>query len=174
MKHLTFIKTMSVLFVVLLAFTSSIAQTESNLNSNAEKDIATVKSYLEGIVSGDFEKAKTSAHENMMSYGPGVNDSATVSQVVEAWTANQKTFSNMKIKWVGAVSLLATEGPYKGTHVYLWGEFSGTDNASGKMVENRFQSTSILADGKIVASAGYYDNLNMLLQRGYTLAPPEK
>ena len=139
------------LFLIVGIFTIQ-AQTADNINPNAEADIATVQGFLENLVKGKAEAAKMAAHENMKNFGPGVTDSVTVDKMTANWVKNQEAWTDIKINWVGAASILALEGPFKGTHVYLWGNWSGTNKATGKTATNMFQYTAILHDGKITAA----------------------
>src|SRR5690242_18098947 len=57
-------------------------------NPNAEKDIKVVSDYVNALISGDLDKAKSLATDNYVGYGPGPTDSATIDQTISGWKEN--------------------------------------------------------------------------------------
>ena len=57
-------------------------------NPNADADIKVVDNYLNSLLSGDLDKAKSQLAENFISYGPGPADSSNTEQTINSWKEN--------------------------------------------------------------------------------------
>lgn len=138
-------------------------------NPNAEKDIKIVSDYVNALVAGDLDKAKSLATNNYVGYGPSATDSATIDQTITGWKENNARQSNRIVKFVPE-TFKVTSGDSQGEWVSLWGQYSFTEN--GKDVKFPFQYTAHLTDGKIDKDLTYYDRLSILQTLGYTVTPP--
>ncbi|WP_347159035.1 hypothetical protein [Pontibacter chitinilyticus] len=174
---------LSLLFVVfMLSVSVTVTQAQSTStaqpryndvvgeNPNAEADMRVVGDYVNALVSGDLEKAKTLLANNYKGYGPAPTDSATSEQVISDWQRNYKSTSNRKVSFA-TQTFRVKSGIYKGDWVSLWGDYSFSEN--GKDVNFPFQYTARIANGKIETDRIYYDRLYMLQTLGYTVTPPE-
>jgi ketosteroid isomerase-like protein len=140
-------------------------------NPNADSDIKLVEDYLNLLVSGDADKARSLLADNYMGYGPSPADSSNAEQNINSWKENYKTQMNRKIDFQAALTVRILSGNYKGDWVDVWCVYSL--NMNGKDIGFPVQYTSKVADGKIVADMTYYDNLYIVKKLGYTVTPPE-
>jgi ketosteroid isomerase-like protein len=140
-------------------------------NPNADADIKLVKDYLNLLVSGNADKAKSLLAENFMAFGPSPADSSNAEQSINSWKENYKTQLNRKFDLQAALTVRVLSGNYKGDWVDVWGIYSFTGN--GKEISFPFQYTAKVANGKIAGDMSYYDNLYIVKKLGYTVTPPE-
>jgi ketosteroid isomerase-like protein len=172
-------KTVKCFFAVLCctAFMSlSTAQTTTSYkdlvveNPNAEADMKVVGDYVNALVSGDLDKAKTLLAPNFMGRGPSQLDSANTEKTMANWQANYKVQSDRKVRFV-TQTFKVLSGNTKGNWVSLWGAYTFTQTE--KAISIPFQYTASVADGKILSDRIYFDNLSVVRQLGYKLTPPE-
>lgn len=140
-------------------------------NPKAEDDMKVVGDFVNSLVSGNLDKAKSLLAEKYMAYGPAPTDSSTSEQTIAGWTENYKTQTNRKVDFV-TQTFRVLSGDLKGDWVSLWGNYSFTE--SGKNVSFPFQYTARVADGKIATDRIYYDRMYILQTLGYKVTPPEK
>jgi ketosteroid isomerase-like protein len=167
--------------LLLTAFTTS-AQVQSGMapqssykdvvveNPVADADVKLVGDFLNSLVSGDPDKAKSLLAENYKGYGPGPADSTSTEQTINSWKENYKRQLNRKVEFM-PVTFRVLSGNQKGDWVALWGNYSFTQE--GKTVSFPFQYTARVADGKINLDLIYYDNMYILQTLGYKVTPPE-
>jgi len=173
----------SLLFAaVLLTVLATIAQAQSTQtsqpsykdmvveNPDAEADMKVVGDFVNSLVSGDLDKAKSLMSENYKEYGPAPTDSSTAEQTISSWQENYKTQSNRKVGFV-TQTFRVLSGNLKGDWVSLWGNYSFTQD--GKEISFPFQLTSLVTDGKIDTEQIYYDRMYIFQTLGYKLLPPE-
>jgi ketosteroid isomerase-like protein len=140
-------------------------------NSNADADIKVVGDFLNSLVSGDLEKAKSLLTENFKGYGPAPADSNTAEQTLSSWKENYISQSNRKVDFLPA-TFMVLSGNLKGEWVSVWGTYSFTQD--GKNLSFPFQYTARVTGGKIDTDRVYYDRLYIFQTLGYKLTPPEK
>ena len=139
-------------------------------NPNADADIKIVGDFLNSLVSGDLDKAKSLLSENFKGYGPSPTDSTTTEQTISSWKENYITQSNRQVSFMPATFRVLSGDP-KGDWVTLWGDYSFTQD--GKDISFPFQYTARVTDGKIDTDLIYYDRLHILETLGYKVTPPE-
>lgn len=139
-------------------------------NPNADADIKVVDSFLNSLISGDLDKAKSLLAENFKGYGPAPTDSSTVEQTITNWKENYKKQLNRKVDFVTA-TFRVLSGIHEGDWVSLWGNYSFTQD--GINISLPFQYTARVADGKITGDIVYYDNMYILQTLGYKVTPPD-
>jgi ketosteroid isomerase-like protein len=140
-------------------------------NPNADTDIKLVEDYLNLLVSGNADKAKSLLADNFMAYGPSPADSSNAEQSTNNWKENYKTQLNRKFDFVEIITVRILSGNHKGDWVDVWGTYSC--NINGKDIAFPFQYAAKVANGKIVGDGSYYDNLYIVKKLGYTVTPPE-
>jgi ketosteroid isomerase-like protein len=140
-------------------------------NPNADADIKIVGDFLNSIVSGDLNKAKSLLTETFKGYGPSPADSSTAEETISSWKENYLTQSNRKVGFVTS-TFQVLSGNLKGEWVSVWGNYSFTQD--GKNLSFPFQYTARVTDGKIDTDIVYYDRLYILQTLGYKVTPPEK
>lgn len=140
-------------------------------NSNADVDIKVVGDFLNSLVSGDLEKAKSLLTEKFKGYGPAPADSSTAEETISSWKENYLTQSNRKVDFLPA-TFMVLSGDLKGEWVSVWGTYSFTQD--GKNLSFPFQYTARVTDGKIDTDRVYYDRLYIFQTLGYKVTPPEK
>jgi ketosteroid isomerase-like protein len=140
-------------------------------NPDADADIKIVSDFLNSLVSGDLEKAKSLLSEEFKGYGPGPSDSSTAEQTISYWNEIYKTQTNRNVYFV-TTTFRVVSGNLKGDWVALWGNYSFTQD--GKNISFPFQYTARVTDGKIDTDQTYYDRLYILETLGYKVIPPEK
>jgi ketosteroid isomerase-like protein len=139
-------------------------------NPNADADIKLVGDFLNYLVSGDLDKAKSLLAENFKGYGPSPTDSTTIEQTIRSWKENCEVQSNRKIGFM-PTTFRVLSGDQKGDWVALWGNYSFTQD--GKNISFPFQYTTRVSDGKINLDLIYYDEMYILQTLGYKVTPPE-
>ena len=139
-------------------------------NPNADADIKIVGDFLNSLVSGDLDKAKSLLSENFKGYGPSPTDSTTTEQTISSWKENCEVQSNRKVGFM-PTTFRVLSGDQKGDWVALWGNYSFTQD--GKNISFPFQYTARVTDGKIDTDISYYDRLYILETLGYKVTPPE-
>jgi ketosteroid isomerase-like protein len=180
MQTKTFFLT-TLMFVFILTYSTGIqAQTAPSSqssykdmvgeNPNADADIKLVGDFLNYLVSGDLDKAKSLLAENFKGYGPSPTDSTTTEQTIRSWKENCEVQSNRKIGFM-PTTFRVLSGDQKGDWVALWGNYSFTQN--GKNISFPFQYTTRVSDGKINLDLIYYDKMYILQTLGYKVTPPE-
>ncbi len=137
-------------------------------NPNADRDIKVVTDYIQAIVSGNQDKARSLALPNYKNYGPSLTDSTTLNQDMEIWQQNYKTQQNRRVTAV-ANTFRVKEGPFTGDWVSVWGDYSFTQN--GKKITFPYHIQAQVREGKLVRSRIYYDRLSVAQQQGYQLTP---
>ncbi|HEY5122335.1 MAG TPA: hypothetical protein VIK14_01225 [Ignavibacteria bacterium] len=140
-------------------------------NPNAESDIKIVGDFLNLLVSGDLDKAKSLLAEKYIAYGPAPTDSSTTEQTIISWKENYEVQTNRKVGFV-TTTFRVLSGNQKGDWVSLWGNYSFTQD--GKNISFPFQYTALVTDGKIDKDIIYYDRMYILQTLGYKVTPPEK
>ena len=140
-------------------------------NSNADVDIKVVGDFLNSLVSGDLEKAKSLLTEKFKGYGPAPADSSTAEETINSWKGNYITQSNRKVDFLPA-TFMVLSGNLKGEWVSVWGTYSFAQD--GKNLSFPFQYTARVTDGKIDTDRVYYDRLYIFQTLGYKVTPPEK
>lgn len=173
----------SLFFVTLLLTILTTAQAQSSISSqprykdmvlenpDAETDIKVVSDFVNSVVSGDLDKAKTLLSANYKGHGPAPTDSVTSEQTINGWKENYKMQSNRKVGFVAETFRVAS-GNLQGDWVAVWGDYSFTQGA--KKVSFPFQYTAHVTEGKIDSDRIYYDRLHLLQTLGYKLTPPKK
>ncbi|MBC7885605.1 MAG: nuclear transport factor 2 family protein [Saprospiraceae bacterium] len=170
-----FLTTMVVVFSLFFSSTI-ISQTQPAYkdmigeNPNADADIKIVGDFVKSLVSGDLDKAKSLMDPNYIGRGPSRIDSANVEKTLTNWQANYKTQTDRKVTFVTQTHKVLS-GVFKGEWVSLWGNYTFTQ--AGKTITFPFQLTSRVADGKIMSSIIYFDNLYVATQLGFKLTPSE-
>jgi predicted SnoaL-like aldol condensation-catalyzing enzyme len=139
-------------------------------NPDAEADIKVVSDFVNSVVSGDLDKAKSLLSANYKGHGPALTDSVTSEQTISAWKENYKMQSNRKVGFVAETFRVAS-GNLKGDWVAVWGDYSFTQG--DKNLSFPFQYTARVANAKIDTDRIYYDRLSVLQTLGYTLTPPK-
>lgn len=139
-------------------------------NPNAEADMKVVSDYVNALVSGDLDKAKSLMADNYKGYGPAPTDSSTMEQTINGWQENYNRQSNRKVSFV-TQTFKVTSGNLQGNWVSLWGDYSFTEN--GKDIKFPFQYTAHVTNGKIDSDRIYYDRLYIMQTLGYTVTPPD-
>ncbi|MBK8623987.1 MAG: nuclear transport factor 2 family protein [Saprospiraceae bacterium] len=139
-------------------------------NPNADADIKIVGDFVKSLVSGDLDKAKSLMDPDYIGRGPSSIDSANVEKTLTNWQANYKTQSDRKVRFVTQTHKVLS-GVFKGEWVSLWGNYTFTQ--AGKTITFPFQLTAKVADGKIMGSQIYFDNLYVATQLGFKLTPSE-
>ena len=139
-------------------------------NSNADADIKIVGDFLNSLVSGNLEKAKSLLTEKFKGYGPAPADSSTAEETISSWKENYLTQSNRKVDFLPA-TFMVLSGDLKGEWVSVWGTYSFTQD--GKNLSFPFQYTAMVADGKITVDIIYYDSKYIFETLGYKVTPPE-
>jgi len=165
-------------FLVILFSTNVLAQnTEPRYkdvvieNPDAEADMKVVIDYVNALIAGDLEKAKSLLADNYMGYGPASTDSSNAEQTIKGWKEVPNFRSNQKANFV-TQSFRVLLGEFKGNWVSMWGTFSFTQN--GKNISFPFQYTVKVTNGKIERGTIYYDNLFIYQALGYKIVAPEK
>jgi hypothetical protein len=166
-------------FSLLGAATSAQAQTKAatpprykdavEANPTADADIRVVTEYVNTLVGGNAEKAKTLLASTYKGYGPSVVDSTTTEQLLRQWQRNYATQTNRKFTFVAA-TFRVKSGSLKGNWVSLWGNYAFTQN--GKNATFPVHYTAHVTNGKIDVDRIYYDNLYVSQALGYKLVPP--
>jgi len=139
-------------------------------NPNADADIKIVGDFLNSLVSGDLDKAKSLLSENFKGYGPSPKDSTTTEQTISSWKERCEVQSNRKVGFM-PTTFRVLSGDQKGDWVALWGNYSFTQD--GKDISFPFQYTAKVSNGKIDLDLIYYDNMYILQTLGYQVTPPE-
>ncbi len=172
----TFSLTIMVAILSLLFSTINMSQTQPAYkdvvveNPTAEVDMKVVSDFVNSLVSGDLDKAKSLLDPNYIGRGPSKLDSANVEMTITGWQANNKRTSDRKIAFV-TQTFKVLSGNLKGNWVSLWGDYTFTQD--GKTISFPLQYTALVADGKIMGDQIYYDNLYVVTQLGYTITPPK-
>jgi hypothetical protein len=96
---------------------------------------------------------------NFMSYGPSVEDSATIEQVVAQWVTNAATRTEQEVGLFVSTGLTVTDGSLTGDWVNMWGTYTANDNKSGLDVTVPWHSVSKIENGKISLVRAWFDNL---------------
>lgn len=138
-------------------------------NPTADADIQVVTEYVNTLVGGNAEKAKTRLAGNYKGYGPSAVDSTTTEQLLRRWQQNYATQINRKFTFVAA-TFRVKSGSLKGNWVSLWGNYAFTQN--GKNATFPVHYTAHVTNGKIDVDRIYYDNLYVSQALGYKLVPP--
>ena len=139
-------------------------------NPNADTDITVVRDFLNSIVNGEIEKAKTLLADEYQELGPSATDTLSKENVINGWKENYLKHTNRKIGFVN-VTFRALQGEAKGDWVTVWGNYSFTQNE--KKIKLPFQYTAKVSNGKIINSVIYYDRLSIMQTLGFKLTPPE-
>ena len=178
MKTLKSIKTIAFLFCLTIGTQSFNAQNKAQKysdtvtdNPTAEADLKTVSDFTYALVNNDLSKAENLLAENFMSYGPLENTTQTKKELIAEWTRVHKARTNQKIEFV-MITFKVIEGNLKGNWVSQWGTYTFTQN--GKNIVLPYQCTARIANGKIVETRFYYDNLPVIKAMGYEIKAAEQ
>ena len=100
-------------------------------NPTAEADMKVVGDFVNALVSGDQDKAKSLAAPTYIGRGPSRLDSANIEKAMANWTENYKTQSNCKVTFV-TKTFKVLSGNLKGNWVSMWGDYTFTQ--AGKTI----------------------------------------
>lgn len=158
------------LFALGFGFTSA-AQVQTGDNPNYDRDIELVTSYIDALIAGDLDLAKTKLHTDFMSYGPTVSDSANAALEMQNWTQTHENYSNLETTYV-AHSWRVLEGNYQGDWVAVWGMYGATHKALSKTISLPYHVISRIEEAKIRTIRSYWDNVGPVTQLGGTVSVP--
>ncbi len=139
-------------------------------NPTAEADMKVVGDFVNALVSGELDKAKTLASPAYVGRGPAPSDSANIEQMITNWKENYKTQMDRKVSFV-TQTFRVLSGSLMGNWVSLWGDY--TFKEAGKTISFPFQYTARVANGKVMGDRIYYDRMFILTQLGFKITPPE-
>ncbi|MCA0133439.1 nuclear transport factor 2-like protein [Winogradskyella alexanderae] len=140
-------------------------------NPTAEADMKVVGDYVNALINNKMSVAESLLHEKYMSYGPAANDSVAKQESMKNWMEAHKVRTNQSIGFVSQ-TFKVTQGELAGHWVSQWGTYSFTQD--GKDIEIPYQLTARVADGKIISSTTYFDNMAVVEKLGYTITPPKE
>jgi ketosteroid isomerase-like protein len=129
-----------------------------------------VSDFVNALVSGDQDKAKSLVAPTYIGRGPSRLDSANINKELTSWKANYKTQSDRKVVFV-TQTFKVLSGNLKGSLVSLWGDYTFTQ--AGKTITFPFLYTASVTDGKVTSARIYYDNIAIVTQLGFKVTPPE-
>ncbi len=140
-------------------------------NPTDDADIKTAGDFVNALIAGNLDKAKSLMADGYIGYGPGSTDSANKQQTLDEWKQNNITQTNRNVSFVPVTYNVKT-GDLKGHWVALWGDYSFTQN--GKDVKFPFHYVAKVNNGKVEGDRIYYDQFSVLKALGYTITPPAK
>ncbi len=136
------------------------------VSENDTVNFALVNNYFTSLVNGDGSVAKNSVTPGYKSIGPAFGDTLSIDQEVEQWAKIATTRSNQNIGILAATGITATEEPYTGDWVYMWGIYSCTHNESGKDISVPWHYSVKIENGKIALAYKFYDDLKPAMEVG--------
>lgn len=174
------ISSLRVLPFVLLIFLStfSFAQKKTKLNSslafpaNADQNVELLNNYLNALIAGNVNAARSYLAPDYMEYGPSAEDSLTLSQVLESWGMVNNQRSEQAITNRKAMSIKVKSGPDAGEYVMGWGTYHWKEKSSGTELDLPFHIVSKVDNGKLQMSSLMYDRAGVREKMGYVTIPP--
>lgn len=135
----------------------SSAETESGAKARADANIEIVKAFVEAFNSGEFEKWRELCSEDFVTYGPGIDDEATLEEYIASMSGMNEIIDSLRSESLVIGNYVIEEGDRKGDYVLWWGTNSGYFKDPGKSVKVRLHTVYKIEDGKIVWNSDYWD-----------------
>lgn len=139
------------------------------LTPNADKNVQLLDSYLDDLISGNFERAKTRLSPDYTEYGPGANETMTLGQLADNWEHAAHDRTEQSISNRTTVSFNAKAGPDQGDWVMSRGVYSWKERNGGTLMSVPFQVTAQVINGKIKNAYMYFDRSSPYDRLGYAV-----
>lgn len=144
------------------------------ISPNMERDIATVRAYLDALLAADTVAMRNALTEDFLGYFvTSPFDTTTVDENIKNWVENNNTRSNQQNTIVASSSLRVNEGDFVGDWVQIWGRYTAVENSVDIEIVVPYFVNIKMQNGKIDRSFTYYDRLAVYQQLGYELKAPE-
>jgi hypothetical protein len=142
-------------------------------SSNHSENISVVEKYVKSVENMDYANMESLLADNYMGYGPSSGDSIGKIAALENWKNNVENLYQ-KIEYTRSefAGVTIKDGPGKGDWVANWAELTIEYKDGNGPVKIWASSNYIVENGKIVKSVTFYNEADVLRQRGYVFINP--
>ncbi|GAB3174417.1 hypothetical protein GCM10027291_32610 [Telluribacter humicola] len=139
------------------------------LTPNADKNVQLLDSYLDDLVSGNFERAKAKLRPDYTEYGPGASESMNLNQLTESWERAAHDRTEQSISNRTTLSFQSKSGTDQGEWVMSRGVYNWRERNGGPVMSIPFQVTAQVVDGKLKNTYMYFNRVSAQDKLGYTI-----
>lgn len=134
------------LFFLLLFFSSSslFAQKAPKhndvvaLSKNADENAAVLNNYLDALVTGDLDRARTLLAADYQEHGPGYANPMNAGQAIESWQKSLNKRTDHSITDRRTLAYREKSGLNEGDWVMGWGVYQWKEKAGGTIAVSAF------------------------------------
>ena len=142
-------------------------------SSNHSENISIVEKYVKSVENLDYTNMESLLADNYQGYGPSAGDSIGKIAALENWKNNvenlYKKIEHTRSQFAGVT---IKDGPNKGDWVAHWAELTIEYKDGKGPVKIWANSNYVVENGKIVKSIAFYNEADVLRQRGYVFINP--
>ncbi|GHB63166.1 DUF4440 domain-containing protein [Persicitalea jodogahamensis] len=169
----------SLFFLLFLACSHSFAQRTPKhndvvaLSKNADENVAVLNNYLDALVSGDLNRARSLLAADYQENGPGYEKPMNSEQAINSWQSSLNQRTDHRISDRRTLAYQEKSGLNEGDWVMGWGTYHWKEKAGGTMIELPYQITARVSNGTLKEARYYYDRATVRDKMGYVAIPPE-
>jgi ketosteroid isomerase-like protein len=143
------------------------------VDTAGEQNKEVAKRYADAGAKGDTTALEAILADNVMLYGPGLNDSTTKAKDVSFWKNGWKNdWQSMDYNRAALVAFtIPADGKFPGDWVSDWGKWTVKEK-NGKTVSFWWNGVFRVKDGKIDLGRTFFNVNDFFEQEGYTVTPP--
>jgi hypothetical protein len=164
----------SVFALILAVVVAACMQPPSTNDGRNLSNEAIVVKYADALVNGRVDEMGTYLADNYKVYGPAMTDSATREQELQGWRNNwDSVYTSISYDRYAMLSTHVDSGRVAGDWVFDWGIVTLNFKSGKTPVNFWWHGVHRIKDGKIDLARGFYDVNDILVQRGFTVTPPQ-
>ena len=163
----------SILALILAIIVAAcMAPPTNNGGRNMDNEAIIVK-YTDALINGRVDEMATYLADSYKVYGPALGDSTDKAAEINGWRRNwDSLYTSINYDRYAILSHHVDSGRVAGDWVFDWGVVTLNYKAGKTPVTFWWHGVHAVKDGKITLSRGFYDVNDILVQRGFTVAPP--
>jgi hypothetical protein len=137
-------------------------------SSDHSENISIVEKYVKSVENLDYTNMESLLADNYRGYGPSAEDSIGKTAALENWKNNVENLYQ-KIEYTRSqfAGVTIKDGPEKGDWIANWAELTIDYKDDKGAVKIWANSNYMVENGKIVKSITFYNEADVLRQRGY-------
>ncbi len=142
------------------------------LSKNADENAAILNDYLDALVVGNLDRARSLLAADYQEHGPGYEKPMNVGQAIDSWQNSLNQRTDHRITDRRTLAYREKSGLNEGDWVMGWGVYHWEEKAGGATVELPYQITARVGNGKLEEARYYYDRATVRDKMGYVAIPP--
>ena len=143
------------------------------LSKNADENASILNDYLDALVAGNLNRARSLLAADYQEHGPGYENPMNAGQAIDSWQTSLNQRTDHRITDRRTLAYREKSGLNEGDWVMGWGVYHWQEKAGGTMIELPYQITARVQDGKLKEARYYYDRAIVRDKMGYAAIPPD-